>query len=116
MGTTNYIISIVKILENPIRLADSSAIKFRVQLPTGKKSRIISLIFWGKLADEVEKYYKANDFIIIEGYLSLHYTEVSKLTVQKLKEFKKLKMIKITVFKVYPFLLNSDREIKNLST
>ena len=85
-------------------------------MPTGKKSRIVYLTFWGKLANEVEKYYKANDFIIIEGYLSLHYTQVPKLVVQKVKEFKKLKMIKITVFKVYPFLLNSNQKIKNLLT
>ena len=113
MGKTNYIVSVVKILENPIKLSNSSAIKFRVQLPTNKKSKIVSLIVWGELADEVKKYYTANDFIIIEGYLSLHYTQVSKLTVQKLKKFKKLKMIKITVFKIYPFLLNSDQKIKN---
>jgi len=74
MVDTNYAGSIVKLLENPILKVFNDTIsvtKFRVQLPQIRNTRIINLIFWGKLARDVATYYKVNDYIMIEGYLSL---------------------------------------------
>jgi single-stranded DNA-binding protein len=48
-----------------------SITEFRVQLPQIRNTRIVNVIFWGTLARDVAKYYKPNDYILIEGYLSL---------------------------------------------
>ena len=108
MVDTNYIGSIVKILENPIQKIfnnNVSRTEFRVQLPQIRNSRIINLVLWGKLARDVGAYYQINDYIMVEGYLSLrNKTKVNtNLTKQNSKK------VQITVLKVYPFLLNSDR-------
>ncbi len=105
MGDTNYISSIVKILEIPNQKISKNNIaitKFRVQLPQIRKTGIVTLIFWGNLACDVANYYKINDYIIIEGYLSLNKTSENKIK-------QKLKKVEITVFKIYPFRLNSNR-------
>ena len=73
MSDTNYIISMVKILEKPVQkvLKGNIAItKFRVQLPQIRNNRIIYLIFWGNLSHDIVNYYQLNDYIMIEGYLS----------------------------------------------
>jgi len=110
MSDTNYIGSIVKVLENPteIFLSDNiSFTQFRVQVPQIRNTRIINLVFWGNLARDVANYYQVNDYIIIEGYISLRNNNNSDLIA------KNLKRIQITVLKVYPFLLSYDRHIKN---
>ena len=103
MGDTNYISGIVKILENPIETIFNKNIaitQFRVQLPQVRNNLIINLVFWGKLSQDIANYYKINDYIIIEGYLSL----------QDKKKLENLKTIEITVLKVYPFLLSDTRQ------
>jgi len=76
--------------------------EFRVQLPQVRNTTIVHLIFWGNLARDVETYYKINDYILIEGYLSLRDKPSLALTNQLSKK------IEITVLKVYPFLLSYD--------
>ena len=97
MGNTNYIVGIVKVLETPRQKIfrsniDISFTECRVQFPQFRGNKIINLVFWGKLASEVAGYYQANDYIIIEGYLSI----VPKQA---------FKQIEITVLKVFPFVL-----------
>ena len=102
MGDTNYISGIVKILENPIQTIFDKNIpitKFRVQLPQVRNNTIIHLTFWGKLGQDIVNYYEINDYIIIEGYLSL----------RNKKMLNSSKKVEITVLKVYPFLLNYNR-------
>ena len=111
MGDMNYIGALVKILENPRQKhLDSNRfiVHFRVQLPQVRKNRIVELICWGNLAESVLSYYKVNDYILIEGYVSSRNNNSSK---QMNKAFKK---VTITVLKVYPFLLNSKRPINKL--
>ena len=103
MGDTNYISGIVKILENPIQTVFNNNIpitRFRVQLPQVRNNIIINLVFWGKLSQDVANYYEIDDYIIIEGYLSL----------RDKKMIKNLKKVEITVLKVYPFLLSYNRQ------
>lgn len=98
MNDINYFSGIVKLLENPTQsflINNNLMIKFRAQLPQTRKTKIVNLIFWGNLASDVANYYKINDYIIIEGYLGLP----SKLN---------SKRIEITVFKTYPFVLDSN--------
>ena len=107
MNNTNYVTSIVKILENPnetIFNKNIQVIKLRAQLPQFRSNRIVNLTFWGNLAYDIIKYYQVNDYILIEGYLSLnkkHYLTITD---------KDSKKVEITVLKVYPFLLSQNRQ------
>ena len=106
MSNTNYIGAIVKILETPKekRIKNNSlVVTFRVQISQLRQSRIIKLVFWGNLAQDVINYYKINDYILIEGYLGLTSQFDSEKTI------KPLKSTEITVLKVYPFLLGYNR-------
>jgi len=106
MADTNYVGSIVKILEKPRQTVVKDKItttEFRVQLPQVRNSRVIKLVFWGNLARDVANYYQVNDFIMIEGYLSVR----TKLNTNLKKQ--NSKKVQITVLKVYPFLLSSNR-------
>ena len=99
MTDTNYLSTIVRILETPkekIIKNNITVTQFRARIPQFRTTRIIKLVFWGKLAHDVAEYYKSNDYILVEGYISL------------LKK-KSNKKVKIVVLKVYPFLLTSDR-------
>jgi single-stranded DNA-binding protein len=106
MAGTNYIGCIVKILETPKQKViknkkNTLMAQCRVLLPQKRKKRrtaIARLTFWGKLAGDILDYYKVADYVIIEGYLS----------VLKRKK-KKSKKIAITVLKVYPLFLTSNR-------
>jgi len=98
MGDTNYIGGIVKVLETPKQknFRSNNNISFaecRVQFPQSRGNKIINLVFWGKLASEVASYYQANDYIVIEGYLSI----VNKQA---------LKKVEITALKVSPFVVS----------
>ena len=94
MGDINYLGSTVKILEKPRQTTISDKIvktEIRAQLPQTRKNQIVYLVFWGNLARDASNYYQVNDYIMIEGYLSVS----SKITKQNLKK------AQITVLKLY---------------
>ena len=96
----NYIGGIAKILEIPKQsFLENNVIitKVRVQLPQLRTTQVVKLTFWGNLASDVNNFYKTNDYVIIEGYIS-YKNEL---------QFQVPKKIEITVLKIYPFLLNS---------
>nr|UVG41846.1 hypothetical protein [Navicula tsukamotoi] len=98
MGDTNYIGSVVKILEKPVQRVISDKIvrtDFRVQLAQVRNIQIAHLVFWGNLARDIINNYQVNDYIMIEGYLSLPNKTNQKLGRDKLKK------AQITVLKVY---------------
>nr|QGW12729.1 hypothetical chloroplast RF41 [Nanofrustulum shiloi] len=106
----NYVSGIVRILETP-RLysvtTNISRTEFRVKLPqfrNKKSTTILKLVFWGDFAYDVVNYYRVNDYILIEGYLA-HKKEK--------KSIGTLKNLEITVFKVYPLFLNSEKNTNN---
>ena len=108
MVDTNYIGSIVKILENPNQTIFNNTIpvtKFRVQLPQLRNNTIVTLTFWGNLARDVANYYKINDYILIEGYLSVRNKNLNKSIIKNSKK------VEITVLKVYPFLLSYNNRV-----
>jgi len=112
MGDMNYIGALVKVLETPKKKfinSNTLVITFRVQLPQIRKIRTVELVCWGNLAQSVLNYYKVNDYILIEGYIS--FRENNNLNKNK-NPFKK---VTITVLKVYPFLLNYKRSMNKLS-
>jgi len=112
MGDINHISSIVRILEDPLQKTSKKRIprtEFRAQFPQTRKNSIIKLVSWGKLSQDIANYYKTDDYIIVEGYLSLR--KDKKAT--KNQKFPKKKP-ELTVLKVYPFLLsNSPSKSKN---
>ena len=107
MANINYVSGIVKILEDPVQtilVNNISVTKFRVQFPQVRKNIIINLVFWGNLGRDVANCYKINDYILIDGYLSLRDKKISNLM------SKNLKTVEVTVRKVYPFLLSRDQD------
>ena len=101
MPDTNFIGSIVKILETPKQksLTNNFLITtFRVQFPQVRENSIVSLKCLGNIGKDIIRYYKVNDYILIEGYLKLNN-----------QSSKKKEKIEITVLKLYPFLSNSTR-------
>lgn len=99
---TNIFGAIVKILEIPEELSYSNNIlvtRFRVQFPQYKDTSIVYLTIWGQLATDVAKFYTINDYILIEGYISIR----NNSTIRKLSKSKK---VEITVLKIYPLVLS----------
>jgi hypothetical protein len=113
MGDTNFFSGIVKILENPVPTVSNGKIsvaKFRVELPQIRnKNKMIYLTFWGNLAHDIGNLYQINDYIIVEGYLSVRNKKNKNFPLTKEKK------LEIAVLKVYPFLFSSNRPINKVS-
>ena len=109
MVDTNYISGVVKVLETPIQGVTKNnipVVKFRVQFPQFRNNALVHLTFWGNLGKGIVDYYNINDYILIEGYVSLREKKpVNEISV-------KSKRVEITVLRAYPFLLN-ERTMKN---
>ena len=103
MGDTNLVGGIVKILETPKQMNFNPNIqvtKFRVQFPQVRQTSLVHLTFWGNLAIDTANYYKVNDYILIEGYISVRDRKQLNNVISKSKK------VEITVLKIYPLLLN----------
>lgn len=106
MTNINSFSGIVKILETPktyFSNEQTQITRFRVEISQKRKNKIISLIFWGNLGREVQKFYKINDYILIEGYSSIRSKKFFK------SNLKNSKQVFITVVKIYPILLASNK-------
>ena len=103
----NYVILTVKVLQNSGQsfFQDGTGLtELMVQLPQISKNYpnlIVHLSIWGKLSYDVAKYYKLDDYIIIEGYILIKNLNVSSLNSLSLIE----KQVEISVFKLYPLRL-----------
>lgn len=103
----NYVTFTVKVIKNSGQsfFSDGTSLtELTVQLPQVRKNNtkiILQLSIWGKLSYDAAKYYKVDDYIIIEGYISIRKI-TSDLIVNYLN-----KQIEISVFKVYPLFLKS---------
>ena len=105
MNDINHFGGIVRVLETPNNSSifgdnDKLMTKVRVQLPQTRNTQIVELIFWGYLASDIATFYKANDYLLIEGYLSLPVKLDSK-------------RVEITVLKVYPFTVDYNQKSLN---
>ena len=72
-------------------------------IPISKKSNCIdtfNLSIWGTLSYDIVKYYNINDYVLVEGFISIRDNNF------KNKTFTKDKQIDLSVLKVYPFLFN----------
>jgi len=103
----NYNIFTVKIVKNcgqSFFTDGTSLTELIVQLPQIRKNNvktILQLSVWGNLNYDVAKYYQADDYIIIEGYISIRNINVDQTSNSIDKQ------VEISVFKVYPLLLKS---------
>ena len=103
----NYVIFTVKVIKNSGQsfFSDGTSLtELTVQLPQVRKNNnkvILQLSSWGKLSYDVAKYYQPDDYIIIEGYISLKNINTDR-AVNLLD-----KQVEISVFKLYPLLLKS---------
>ena len=112
MSDTNFIGGVAKVLETPKQTIINDNIfvtRFRVQFPQVRNNSIVHLKFWGNLARDVAKYYQTNDYILIEGYISLVNSQSSNVTNRTPKK------IEITVLKIYPIALKSERSMIRVS-
>lgn len=112
MGDINSFTGVVKILETPKQYKLSETFQFtefRVQFPQVRRNQtsIINLVLWGKFGYESLQYYKINDYVLLEGYVSLK-NKKNALSFAT----KEITKIQVTVLKIYPFNLNST-SLKN---
>jgi hypothetical protein len=108
MGDTNLVGGIARILETPkqkILHPNIPVTQFRVQFPQVRKNHVVHLTVWGNLARDIGGYYKVNDYILIEGYISLRDKQALSGVIPRSKK------VEITVLKVYPFLISYDRSL-----
>nr|YP_009029044.1 hypothetical protein [Cylindrotheca closterium]AGH28583.1 hypothetical protein [Cylindrotheca closterium] len=107
MGDTNYFSGTVKILDNPTQKLVKEKIlmtKVWVEIAQLRQNKLILVVFWGSLGDEIKHIYQINDYLLIEGYSSIKKTN------------SKLNRIIITALKVYPlFLTLTSASGKNLN-
>ena len=105
----NYASFIVKIVKTPTKIFINKVdfiTKVMVQIPhLALTSNIIimNLLICGKLGKDLFKYYKIDDYIIVEGYI--------RFSSESEKNFKE---IELTVCKIYPFIL--DIEFQNINS
>jgi len=103
----NYVILAVKVIKNSGQsfFEDGTSLtELTVQLPQVRKNTtkvILQVSIWGKLSHDVAKYYQPEDYVIVEGYISLR--DLSTDPIENLAD----KQVEISVFKVYPLLLKS---------
>ena len=99
----NYSILIVKIVSLPEQtfLKDIVPVtKIQVKfVPIQQKlisNDVFTISIWGNLSYDIIKHYSINDYIIIEGYISLSKTKSTLLNSRKTKK------IRISVLNIYP--------------
>ena len=108
MGDTNYFSGIVKLLENPTQSFiknQTLTTTCQVEIPQIRQNKSVLLVFWGSLAQEVKNYYQINDYLLIEGYVSIKENKSNFVSNNS-------KKIIITVLKVSPFLLKSHLQMR----
>ena len=94
----NYSNFIVKVLKKPKQKFLKKKImltELHVQFPSTRiKNKnglnTMDLLIWGNLGQDVLKYYKINDYLLVEGFISL-----------RKKRFNTNQQIKISVSKIY---------------
>lgn len=103
MTSINYISGIIKILELPRQEVLENNIlvtKFRGQLPLLRTTKVIELVFWGNLAQDIMSSCRIGDYLLVEGYISLVNNAISNYNSFPVKK------IQLTVSKTYPLYAN----------
>lgn len=99
----NYCNLIVKIIEEPIEHSLKESIQVTeivVKFPQIRNQKIlkhIRVLIWNNLGEDTIKYLKKNDYIIIEGYISLQGDSFQNTS------FSRDNQVQISTRKIYPF-------------
>uniref|UniRef100_A0AB74TGS1 Single-stranded DNA binding protein n=1 Tax=Discostella guiyangensis TaxID=3145224 RepID=A0AB74TGS1_9STRA len=107
----NYVTFSVKVIKNSGQsfFPDGTSLtELIVQLPQVRKNNrkvILQLSIWGKLSYDAAKYYQPDDYIIIEGYISIRNINLDHIANRLNKQ------VEISVFKLYPLFLKSQQFI-----
>lgn len=94
----NHATFVVKVIKNPVHLIynDNQTIEIKVQFSvpqTNTSKNELTLILWGDYRDNFLKYYKVQDYLIIEGIVTLKgYQDGGN-------------EVRVIVKRLYPFLL-----------
>lgn len=107
MGDTNYFSGTVKILANPIQKVVKKKFlvtRVWVEIAQLRQNKIVLMVFWGNLGDEIKNIYQRNDYLLIEGYISIKKTS------------SKLNKIILTGLKVYPLFLTLNPTLRKNSS
>ena len=103
----NYSFFLVKIISKPEQsfFKEEKAIAEVIvkYIPVSKKFNSVdtfNISVWGTLSYDIVKYYNINDYVLVEGFISIRNNNL------KNKIFIKNKQIDLSVLKVYPFLFN----------
>ena len=99
MNTCNFLVKIISSPKQRIIGDNLSLVEAQIQFTKGRKKKGFEqfrLSIWGKLGEDFIKYYRIGDYIIVQGILSF-------LPSKGQKTYKK--NAKLTVLKVYPFVL-----------
>jgi hypothetical protein len=100
----NYSILIVKILAAPEQIflkEDIPVTKIKVKLvqtrTTSLSNDVFTIFIWGNVSSDIIKYYITDDYVVIEGYISL---KENKLNLQNSLTNTE---IRISILNIYPF-------------
>lgn len=99
MNSSSFIVKIVSTPQQRFLSNEISVVESRVQFAKLRKKKSFDqfqILLWGNLGKNFLKYYRVGDYILIKGMLSFK-------TLESNIRFKK--ETKMTVIKVYPFLL-----------
>ena len=108
MNYSTFVVKLVEISQQSFFNDNNSVIEILVKFPTIRSSNQAStfrILVWGDLASNIVKYYCVNDYVIIEGYISLKDFVSNSLNSDK--------QVEISVFKIYPFVVD-DMYLKKL--
>ena len=110
MNYTSFIGKIIKkpkrqFIDNDIPITKITA-KFPQLREIKGSSNVISISIWGNLAIDYMEYFGVNDYIVVEGYISLRDPISTNTTTKKDKQ------VELSVFRIYPFLLKEKNKVK----
>ena len=106
----NYSTFIIKLIEDPeqssfenniivTEVVAQFATKYKKTIPNKNTLRISA---WGDLSDNLMKHFRKNDFLVVEGIISLRDNYYFNTTQQGQK-----KIVEITITSLYPYFSNS---------
>lgn len=101
MGYFNYFSSMVQLLEDPSEIFLNDNIigaSFYAELPQTRGSTLIQVEIWGKGALDVLDFYQTDDYVLVEGYLSLLNIEDSDSVTRNFNQ------VTLSVLKIHPVL------------
>jgi hypothetical protein len=106
MNYASFIVKIIEKSEQSFFDNNTSVTEFLVKCPqirSNDSGSIFQISVWQTSTSDNIEYYQVNDYIVIEGYISFRENLIHT------SNFQTDNLIEISIFKIYPFLLNKTR-------